>query len=96
MARGKHKQCGIQAASLSLSAEERFKTDNIFLLGLARANVYKTHGMARVFCGDDQDGKRHDEPNLAADLRRLDEGVWIEIPDECGGMYGCGSTPHRV
>lgn len=42
--------------------------------------------MARVFCGVDQNGVQHDEPNLAADLRRLDEGVWIDMPDDCGGV----------
>ena len=59
---------------------------NLFLSGLARSSVYKKHGMARVFCGVDQDGVQHQEPNLAEDLRRLDAGVWIKIPDECGGM----------
>ena len=86
VARGKHKHCGIQVASLSLDPEERFKMDNLLLAGLARSSVYKTHGMARVFCGVDQDRVQHQEPNLAEDLRRLDAGVWITIPDEHGGM----------
>ena len=60
--------------------------DNLLLAGLARSSVYKTHGMARVFCGVDQDRVQHQEPNLAEDLRRLDAGVWITIPDEYGGM----------
>ena len=37
VARSKHKQCGIQMATLSLPPEERFTADNIFLVGLARA-----------------------------------------------------------
>lgn len=37
--------------------------------------------------GVDEDGTVHDEPNLASDLRRLHEGVIIEIPDDVmGGM----------
>ena len=45
-ARGLHKQCGVQGSCLSLSAEERFAPENIMLLVLARASVYKKHGCA--------------------------------------------------
>ena len=82
-----HKQCGVQEACLNLPAEERFHPDNIMLPVLSRASVYKKHGMARVLAGVDRSGKQHDEPNHAADLDALDEGVWGEIPDdELGGM----------
>ena len=36
-------------------------------------------------CGVDEDGVQHDEPNFAADMRELDEGRWIQIPDDDNG-----------
>lgn len=86
-ARGKHKQCGCQVACLSLPAEERFAPENIMLPVLARANVYRKHGMARVLAGVDKSGKQHNESSHAADMRSLAEGVWGQIPDDVrGGM----------
>ena len=85
VARGKHKQCGCQTACLNLPAHERFKEMNIFLPVLARSTTYKKHGMARVLCGVDTNGVHHDEPNYAADMRELDVGHWIEIPDDVNG-----------
>jgi len=38
--------------------------------------------MARVLCGIDSHGVQHDEPNFAADMRELDVGRWIELPDD--------------
>jgi hypothetical protein len=70
-----------------LPAEERFAPDNIILPVLARASVYKKHGMARVLAGVDQTGVHHDEPSHAKDMQSLDVGVWGTIPDdERGGM----------
>jgi hypothetical protein len=83
--RGVHKQCGCQAAVGNLPATERFHPDNIFLPVLSRATVYKKHGMARVLCGVDQQGVRHDEECYAKDMRALDAGVWAEIPDDVNG-----------
>ena len=86
-AKSKHKQLGVQVSLASLPAEERFKEENLLLAALARTGVYKKHGIARVISGVDEDGTVHDEPNLASDLRRLHEGVIIEIPDDVmGGM----------
>ena len=85
--RGIHKQCGVQVACVSLPAEERFTPENIMMPVLTRASVYKDHGMARVLAGVDAQGKQHDEPCHAKDMKALDEGVWGTIPDdECGGM----------
>ena len=81
-ARGDHKECGVQAATLNLPASKRFETDSIFLVALAKAKVYKVHGMARVINGQDQHGDLHQEPNVGADFRELDQGRWIEIPDD--------------
>ena len=87
VARGLHKQCGVQIACLSLPANERFTPDNIMLTVLARASVYKKHGMARVLAGVDNDGVQHDEPSHARDMKALDDGVWGTIPDDVrGGM----------
>jgi hypothetical protein len=72
--RGLHKQCGNQLAVLSLPAGDRFREDNILLPVLSRAKVCRKHGMSRVLCGVDADGKQHDEPNFAADMRALNEG----------------------
>ena len=49
---------------------------------LSRAKVYKKHGMSRVMCGVDSDGFQHAEPNFAADMRELSEGVTMAIPDD--------------
>ena len=68
------KRCGNQFAILNLPAGERFETDNIMLVALYKASVYKAHGMARVIAGVDEEGVQHDEHNLAKDLRALDEG----------------------
>jgi hypothetical protein len=84
-ARGKHKACGVQTAVLNLPASERFNQDEILMPVLAKASVYKKHGMARVLCGVDAMGKQHDEPNNALDMRRLDEGRWCVIPDDVNG-----------
>ena len=58
---------------------------HILLLALCRASTYKKHGLARVFSGVDDNGKQHSEPNLAADLRELDLGVEMQIPDDVHG-----------
>ena len=83
--RGVHKQCGCQLAVCSLDTDERFKPENILLPAMSRASVYKKYGMARVLAGVDKDGTKHAEPNFAADMRELDKGVWIEIPDDVNG-----------
>ena len=72
-------------AIANLPAEERFKPDNIFFPVCARASVYKQHGMARVLCGVDSEGVQHDEPCYAADMRELDAGVEMTIPDDKAG-----------
>ena len=85
-ARGEHKECGVQVATLNLPMSVRFTEDNILLTALAKAKVYKEHGMARVLAGIDMHGVEHDEPSYAKDMRELDTGRDIEIPDdETGG-----------
>ena len=84
-------------ACLSLPAEERFAPDNIILSVLARASVYKKHGMARVLAGVDQTGVHHDEPSHAKDMESLDKGVWGTIPDDeraacAGSASGSGAS----
>ena len=86
-----HKQCGCQTAVLNLPACERFEEKNILLPVLARASTYKKHGMARVLCGVDADGVEHDEPNYGRDMRELDVGRWITIPDDRDNL---GNTRH--
>ena len=83
-ARGDHKECGVQCATANLDTEDRMAPENIMLPALAKAKLYKVHGMARVIAGVDQDGVMHDEPNLAADLRALADGKLIKIPDDSG------------
>ena len=72
-------------AVLNLPPLDRFKEENIFLPVLARSSTYKKHGMARVLCGVDSNGIQHDEPNYAQDMRELNDGRWITIPDDAGG-----------
>ena len=86
-ARGEHKECGIQAANLNLPAEERFKEGAIMLIGLAKAKVYKAHGMCRVLAGVDDEGEEHDEENICADFRKLHRGRLIMIPGEKTNLY---------
>lgn len=69
----------------SVPAEQRFGPKDIFLVALARTQVYKKHGMARVLCGVDKEGVQHDEPCYARDMAELDKGVWIEFPDDVHG-----------
>jgi hypothetical protein len=84
-ARGKHKQLVMQMGVANLPAEERFKRENILLIGCARASAYKQLGMARVVCGVDKNGVDHGEPCHARDMRRLHEGVRAWIPDDVNG-----------
>jgi hypothetical protein len=84
-ARGTHKQVGCQATVLNIPTEERSNEANIFLPVLARASAYKKHGMARLLCGVDKGGVQREEPNFAADMRALDAGVSIQIPDDVHG-----------
>ena len=74
-----------QAATLNLGMAERFKEKNIFLVALAKAKVYKVHGMCRVINGVDLNGVQHDEPNVGADMQELARGRWAEIPDDVAG-----------
>ena len=89
--RGVHKQCGMQTAVLNLPAEERFEPDNILLPAIARASVYKFHGMSRVVSGVDKEtGFQYPDECHAKDMRRLDKGIYTMLPDdELGGerMY---------
>ena len=73
--------------TLNLPAEERFKHCYTWLVGLTRSDVYKDHGISRVLCGVDKDGKAHDEPCYAADMRELAQGRWIQIPDDERGGF---------
>ena len=78
--------CGVQSAVVNLDATDRFAEEEILLPALARAKVYKKHGMACVLCGVDATGIQHNEPNYASDLRRLDvEGRWFDMPDDVNG-----------
>lgn len=77
-------------AIASLSSETRTSPDNILLPVLTKAKTYKdpnVGGMARVLCGIDANGVQRDEPNFADDMRKLNAGVWIEIPDDEFGGY---------
>jgi hypothetical protein len=75
----------VQCAILNMPMEERFSTNSILLPVLAKAKVYKKHGMSRVINGVDEHGVQHDEPNHGADMRELDSGRWIELPDDDNG-----------
>ena len=39
-------------------------------------------GMSRILAAVDKDGTQHAEPNHAADMRALDKGCLVEIPDD--------------
>jgi hypothetical protein len=82
-----HKEMGCQLAIGNLCTLERFKPDNILLPVLTNTNTYKKHGMARVISAVDKEGKQHDEPCFASDMRELDIGVEIKIPDDENGGF---------
>jgi hypothetical protein len=84
-ARGKHKQLVMEVGVANLPADQRFKKENLLLIGCARAAAYKKLGMARVVCGVDKKGVDCGEPNHARDMRRLHKGVAAMIPDDVNG-----------
>ena len=88
-AKGLHKMHAFQLAIGSLPVDERFKHENIMLYSAVNAKVAKKLGLARVLCGVDEHGTKHDEPCLATDMQELAEGVWIDVP-------GVDGVPHRV
>jgi hypothetical protein len=84
-ARGVHKQGGFQTANGNLPIELRFAERHIHIPVLARNKTIKKHGLARVLCGVDKSGKKHDEPCFARDIYELYDGVRCEIPDDRNG-----------
>lgn len=71
-----------------MPATERFKHCYTWLVALARADVYKDKGhggMARILCAVDANGKQHEDPCYASDMRELAQGVWVQIPDDVKG-----------
>jgi hypothetical protein len=86
VSRGEHKECGVQGAVLNLEASQRFNHDEILMLALTKAKVYKQHGMSRVINAVDSNGVQHDEPCIGKDLKELDVGRWITIPRKGGGV----------
>jgi hypothetical protein len=85
-AKGLHKMHSLQLAIGNLPADDRFDHDNILLYGAVNSKIAKRYGMARVLCGVDADGTQHDEPNFAADMRQLHEGVWMELTSAPEGI----------
>ena len=84
-ARGVHKQGGFQTANGNLPLKIRFAEQYIHLPVLARNSTCKKHGMARVVCGVDKSGKKHDEQCFARDLHELYDGVRCQIADDRTG-----------
>ena len=84
-AKGTHKIMGNQIAVMNLPAAERFKPENIFLVAACRAEAVKRHGMSRVLCGVDDDGKQIDNVCLSNDMKELRKGVVVELPDDASG-----------
>ena len=84
-AKGVHKEMGVQVAIGNLCAEERFKKTNIMMPVLVPTKVYNKHGLSRCISGIDSAGKQHPEPCFAKDMRELDVGVPITIPDDENG-----------
>jgi hypothetical protein len=72
-AKGLHKIGNFQIAIANLSVKERFDLNNLLLFLVAHSTTIKKHGLARVLCGVDSTGTRHDEPCLSSDLRALEE-----------------------
>jgi hypothetical protein len=85
--RGKKKQLASQVAVLNFPATERFRRENMFMLVMCRASVYKKYGYGRILCGVDMNGNDMGEPNHARDMRMLDEGRYCTLPDDENGGF---------
>lgn len=72
-------------AITNLPPRLRFSKNAIQLLELTNSKAFKRYGAARVLCGVDSGGQQVDEASFAAEMRRLQQGVEIQIPKADGG-----------
>ena len=84
-AKADQKYEGCYAAIANLPPRLRFTKSAILLLELTNSKAFKQYGAARVLSGIRSDGERISEPCFADDMRRLQEGVRVQIPNADGG-----------
>ena len=84
-AKGEQKYECCYYSIVNLPSRLRNQMDAIQVIELTNSKAFKKYGGARVLSGVKQDGEQVVEPNFAADMRRLAEGVPLEIPKEDGG-----------
>ena len=84
-AKGEQKYELCYASIVNLAPRMRNHMDNILLVEATNAKAFKKYGAARIVSGVDTQGEQVDEQNFAADMRRLKEGIEIDIPKPEGG-----------
>ena len=81
--KGEHKYEITSAACCNLPLRRRLSFEYILLLSVVQSKLAKAKGgMLWVLCGCDADGVQVVDDATAADMRALDAGVWIKIPDD--------------
>ena len=84
-AKGEQKYECCYATIVNLPPRIRYQTDSILLVEVTNSKAFKRYGAARVISGVDSNGKQVEEDNFAADMRRLREGIILDIPKADGG-----------
>lgn len=73
------------ASIVNLPPRLRFSQHAIQLLELTNSKAFKSYGAARVLSGVNSNGEQVDDDCFAADMRKLQQGVKVEIPKSDGG-----------
>jgi hypothetical protein len=84
-AKGEQKYELCYAAIVNLPPRVRFHMESILLLEVTNSKAFKNYGAARVLCGVNSDGQQAELDNFAADMRRLQDGIIVDIPKANGG-----------
>ena len=84
--RGLHKYSISSAANANLPTQKRCSFDYMMPLSVVEAKCLKAKGgLVWALCGVDEEGNEVVQDSLAAELRELETGVWIQIPCPSGG-----------
>ena len=83
--RGDHKYTTCLAGVINLPQMVRYSTDYILLLAIVVSKIQKVNGgMAWVLCGVNSEGEQTIGSTYAEEMRELESGIEIDIPDDSG------------
>jgi len=83
--KGEHKYTVCLGGTINLPQMVRYSTDYILLLAIVNSKLQKSKGgMAWVLCGVNGEGGKIVEFTYADDMRELETGIKINIPDDSG------------